>query len=367
VVIDPKDKAMYGLTLHELVTIDADMKSTMKIATAGLSWPSGLALDTRRRRLVVIGRRGEFFTYDLERKEWGSLAIANPRQLIDHEGLATPVALCYAEEADVLYAVCHAHEKGLTRILSFSPDGQLTGQIKLERPLPAGDHLRGRSQIIVAGKQVLVLTGPLPDLESPKLAVRSNSYLIDAASGKILFSDVLEPHADRRTVSAAELERAWDRLKDADASSSDQLLWEFSAGEDQAVAFIAAHLSRPPEVDAKEIEKWIAELDGNEFKTRDAAYRRLQDAGGAAAPALELANKSTTSVEVRFATNRLLAFLKSGDSDSPVLRREALAMQVLARVDTPSAHKLLQEIATEKVPGPRTWRAREVLLFREGR
>ena len=114
------------------------------------------------------------------------------------------------------------------------------------------------------------------------MEVTSRSYLIDAASGKILFSDVLTPQADRRMLSAAELDKIWSRLKDADSNSSDQLLWELAAGEDHAVEFIASHLSPPPTVDDKAIEKWIAELDANEFKTRDAAYRHLQEAGGGA-------------------------------------------------------------------------------------
>lgn len=366
VVADPKDKAIFGLTLHDLVTIDASTNTCTKIATPGLSWPAGLALDTRRRRLVVIGRRGEFFTYHLERKEWSSLAVADRRQFMDQDGLITPVALCYADEADTLYALGYANEKGLTRIMSFSPDGKLAGQIRLERPIPAADHLRGRSQLIAAGKQMLVLGGPVPDPDTPKMSVTSRSYLIDAANGKILFSDVLSPQADRRSLSATELEKIWGRLKDVDSNSSDQLLWELAAGEDNAVAFIASHLSPPPPVDDKAIERWLSELDANEFKTRDAAYRHLQDAGGGAVPALEQINKTTTSVEVRLATNRLLAFLRAGESDTPELRREALAMQVLARIDTPTARKLLQQTASEKLPGPRTWRAREVLKLREG-
>jgi hypothetical protein len=65
--------------------------------------------------------------------------------------------------------------------------------------------------------------------------------------------------------------------------------------------------------DAKQLERWIADLDSDTFATRDTARRELEKLGSAAAPALRQALAAKPSPETGRAIEQLLARLKGID------------------------------------------------------
>jgi HEAT repeat protein len=79
-------------------------------------------------------------------------------------------------------------------------------------------------------------------------------------------------------------------------------------------AYINAEKQRG-RLDRRKTAKWIAGLDDESFKTREAASRELEKLGAAAKPLLRETLKGHPSPEVRHRINNLLAKLKGFDAD----------------------------------------------------
>jgi hypothetical protein len=92
-----------------------------------LSWPRGIAFDSKRRRLLLnsFGGGGHLYAYDIAKETWS---------LLRTPGLGI-IAMSYSPELDVLY-VYHA-ENG-DRVSTYTPHGVRIGHIKLERGLAGG-------------------------------------------------------------------------------------------------------------------------------------------------------------------------------------------------------------------------------------
>src|SRR5690606_32464098 len=76
VVQDPDTKKLYGLTMHDFVEVDLGRRKAEKIEVGmdvpRLSWPSGLALDTKRKR-VLIASRSHLYAFKPRSGEWLAL------------------------------------------------------------------------------------------------------------------------------------------------------------------------------------------------------------------------------------------------------------------------------------------------------
>ena len=159
VSFDPKTGATTPLTLP---TNDPEL----------LSWPTGLAFDTTRNRLLLsnLGGEGFLYSYAPESAQWTRLASL---QNVDLH------ALTYSAATDSLFAL---DRDG--RLLRYTPEGQAAGTIRLDPLLPSGLDER-QSQLIATGDKLVLLTQPIGDLLDPNLPAMMRSYIIDPASGKV--------------------------------------------------------------------------------------------------------------------------------------------------------------------------------------
>src|SRR5204862_5175444 len=77
--IDPAGPIYYAIDSHAVYSVDLKNAKATEIPVNArnvprLSWASGVAFDTKRRRLVVSGAGGHLYAYDPGLKQWSLLA-----------------------------------------------------------------------------------------------------------------------------------------------------------------------------------------------------------------------------------------------------------------------------------------------------
>jgi hypothetical protein len=137
---------------------------------------------------------------------------------------------------------------------------------------------------------------------------------------------------------------AWEVLADADAKTGFQAQGRFLAEPGEAVEWIAARVKPANPPDPAGVRALIADLDSNEFATRDRATRELEEYGAAAAAALREVAASSSSAEARRRADGLLRNVENGILPAPELRA-LRAVEVLEWIATPEARARLLELA----------------------
>lgn len=141
-----------------------------------------------------------------------------------------------------------------------------------------------------------------------------------------------------------QLEPIWADMADKDAAKGVQAC-AILYGAKQAVPFLKLRLTakvmKLPEVDAKTVAKLIADLDDEEFTTREKASVELGKLGSAVVPTLETALKNVKSNEQRMRLERLLEKAK----DVSALTQAKRGLEVLVALKTAEAKELLENLA----------------------
>jgi HEAT repeat protein len=110
------------------------------------------------------------------------------------------------------------------------------------------------------------------------------------------------------------------------------------------------------------VEKLLAQLDDDDFETRERATRMLMERGEAVVPKLQTALKASPSAEVRIRIGRILKqFPAEGSRPSAVQLRALRAITALGRIDTPASRALLAEIVKGPEGRPQTVAAKALL------
>ena len=113
---------------------------------------------------------------------------------------------------------------------------------------------------------------------------------------------------------------------------------------DRLAASLAQRL-RGPKLDAKRIERLVAELDAESYRRRDAATDALRRLGPAIVPALRIARKQRQSPEVQARIELLLAELTHPEREGPEVARHLRAVRVLEVLGTERAVQTLRGLA----------------------
>ena len=141
--------------------------------------------------------------------------------------------------------------------------------------------------------------------------------------------------------SSSELSGLWSGLAGEDAAMAYRAVWALVAAPQQSIALLRARLIP---ADDKQIVRWIAELDSEEFKVREQAHKALEKQGETAEFALRAALRETSSVEVRRRLRELLE-KQAHASLSPKALQELRAVEVLEHLGTLEARRLLASLA----------------------
>ena len=176
--------------------------------------------------------------------------------------------------------------------------------------------------------------------------------------GTVLIWDVSKHTATAaKKLEAKELSALWEKLASNDARKAFLTIHELAAASEQTPAFLRARLA-PPDITAKQIETWIAELDDVSFAVRDAAQKRLLNLGTQAEPALRKAMTRKISVEQDQRIRSILSKINSWPS-TPQDLQKLRAIEALEIIGSPSAIEVLEEQAAR---APESWRAEEARL-----
>jgi WD40 repeat protein len=144
-----------------------------------------------------------------------------------------------------------------------------------------------------------------------------------------------------------ELPPLWAALAGEDARKAHRGLWGLVAAPRRAVAFLRPRLraaAPPTPRQARQITRWLADLNSDEFAQRRQAAEGLRKLGRLAEPALRKALADRPSVEVRRQVRRLLEGLAKAPV-SPQERQALRAVQALEHIGTPDARRLLRALA----------------------
>jgi len=139
-------------------------------------------------------------------------------------------------------------------------------------------------------------------------------------------------------------DKLWEALADKDAEKAYQAVLSLVAQPEVAVALLKEKLRPAVALDAKKLERLIADLDSEKFKVHEQAAQELEKLGDAAEPALREALRKSTSADLKLRIGVLLRRLGFPLSSPESLRR-VRAVEVLEQAGTSEARKLLQALA----------------------
>src|SRR5207249_4252058 len=115
------------------------------------------------------------------------------------------------------------------------------------------------------------------------------------------------------------------------------------AAPDQSLPLLKSRLRPAVPADPQRLERWITDLDSNQFNVREKASQELEKVGEPAEPALRKALEAHSSPEVRRRVDQLLEKLELAQSPQRLQRLRAI--EVLEHIGTPEAQAVLKALA----------------------
>jgi WD40 repeat protein len=171
----------------------------------------------------------------------------------------------------------------------------------------------------------------------------------------------------RKDLMPQDLERLWMELRDADAVKAHAALWTLVAAPEKAVPFLKEHLQPVPHVSAERLRRLIADLDADDFSSRDEASRSLARLGIEGEPALRKELETKPPLEKRRRVEALLGGLACQTEMTPDALRQLRAIQVLEQIGSPEARQMLAALSQGAPAAPATRDAAAALTRLDGR
>jgi RNA polymerase sigma factor (sigma-70 family) len=237
--------------------------------------------------------------------------------------------------------------------LHFSPDG---------RTLLAGGQ--GGQVVfweVATGKERRRLEGQQGSVDVVAFSADGRFLVTGGSESAALVWD-LRPRG--KPLTADDLKAAWDDLASDDAATGYRAVWQLAAAPAQGVPFLQEALP-VAQADEKRIAKLIADLDSDEFETREQAATGLEKFGELAGPALRKTLAGRPSAEVRARCEGLLVKLDRPTASGERLRTPR-AVEALELADTKEARDLLRRLA-DGAEGARLTREAKAALHRLAR
>ncbi len=156
----------------------------------------------------------------------------------------------------------------------------------------------------------------------------------------------------KEPLTAAEADELWAALAGDDAPKAFAAMADLASAPDRAVALLRRELKPAPSLPTDaELDRTFADLDSEDFATRETASHRLAELGELAVPGVRKRLAKAESAEVR---KRTQEFLNRFDPATlrPDRLRQLRAVELLGGIATPAAKELLAELAKGAAEAP---------------
>ena len=184
---DPVGKKHSGITNHEVHEVDLATQTSKKLdpglGVPQMSWPCGIAFDTKRERLVVVTLSGSGVMYEYSPKTGAWVVIADLRNV----DLA---CLTYNPKDDTLYGLAAegGSDAAVTRLYRYNANGAVVSSTELASPIFPGIVGRmpdGRTQLVAAGDHLALLGGTGRRGDERTVKAESFLFFIDPKTDKV--------------------------------------------------------------------------------------------------------------------------------------------------------------------------------------
>jgi len=154
---------------------------------------------------------------------------------------------------------------------------------------------------------------------------------------------------DRRPLPVAELSeeelvKLWSDLSGPDSGRAYQAMRRLLPAPRQAVSLLRKHIRTVTAAELRQMAQLIADLDNKSFQVRQRAAAQLERLGEVAEPLVRAALEGGPSLEARRRLEQLLPKV-TNILASPARLGNARALEVLDRLGTAEARRLLEELA----------------------
>jgi hypothetical protein len=183
----------------------------------------------------------------------------------------------------------------------------------------------------------------------------------------ILFWDLARPLSGKAVLpapkNAEQAERLWEVLGDPDPTESDRALWALVAVPEQTLPLLKERLRPLPAPDARRLPALIAQLDHDNFAEREAASQQLLRGGPAALLILRAARKAASAEQARRLDDVIAQLEARREQPAAILARlrELRALEVLERIGSTEARRLVEAVAAGHAADVLTCEARLIL------
>jgi hypothetical protein len=253
----------------------------------------------------------------------------------------------------------HPDEVSLRLALAFSPDSRTLAVVDHKGAIHLWEIASQSERAILGGKQKNIA----PLAFSPDGRTLAAGCCQDGRYSAKLW-DLLS--IKRKPPDAEEIGHFWTHLRGKDAKVAYIAIRTLTAFPAQALPLLRKQLLPllVEEEEARKLSSWVADLDSNDFASREKAHKNLEDAGLRAEAALQQALSNKPSLEVRRRGLKLLEAIDRQKKIEPI--QQLRALEVLEHIGTAEARALLADLA-KGVPEARLTQEAKASLLRLAR
>jgi hypothetical protein len=368
-------RVVYSDGEQKLAVLDSRTgKTTGTVELA--SRPAAASLTANGRILAVVTRDGAVRVYDLAAN--GNVEPVWTKRIARADQIAatfSPDGRLFAVSSGGRVMIFDATSgrpmgrlerrfgEGDVRCLAFSPESRLIAVGS------AGPESVVRVSDVVSGHEYVSQTGHSGDVNAVAFSPEGRVLASGGADGNVFLWKVPVPHPEREIPTTAD---AWEKLDSIEPVVAYHALGCLLAHPGRAVTVIGDGFRGIPAEEVR-IRRWIAELDHDEYRTREAARRNLLKTGLRGAAALMEPDRKRLGPEGEQRVRLILEALDSqglrvpegGLFGEPL--RSVRGVRVLETIGGKAAREVLEEAAKGPPEVRLTKEAKLALItFRDG-